>query len=153
MSNVSTSFFNAYFVFLIQEYSYFLPSLQYGVFHDLFLRLKTVDPGSLAVTCPDVMFNTYTKTIDDRSYVELAKKWEIKKWVEADGKVRWYGCRRPGSSSCSLTTGLSNPPCELENLADAIKFIMRECEKAGMFCELQEGTLLGKLSLLFLHLC
>uniref|UniRef100_A0A6P8J045 Uncharacterized protein LOC116305542 n=1 Tax=Actinia tenebrosa TaxID=6105 RepID=A0A6P8J045_ACTTE len=94
------------------------------------------------------MFNINTRKVDDESYVELAKKWDIKKWVESDGQVRWYGCRRgyrhnQGTSKCSLTKGLGNPPCELENLADAIKFIMRECEKAGLFCELQEGTLLG----------
>ena len=40
--------------------------------------------------------------------------------------------------------GLGVPPCDLENLADAIKFVMKECEDAGLFCELQEGTLLGK---------
>lgn len=59
-----------------------------------------------------------------------------------------YGCRRGlkhrQSSSCSKPTGLAVPPCDLENLADAIKLIMEECEKAGLFCELQEGTLLGK---------
>ena len=37
------------------------------------------------------------------------------------------------------------PPCDLENLADAIKMIMGECEKAGLFCGLQEGTLLSKI--------
>ena len=40
--------------------------------------------------------------------------------------------------------GLGVPPCDLENLADAVKLIMKECEDAGLFCELQMGTLLGE---------
>ena len=59
-----------------------------------------------------------------------------------------YGCRRGikhrSGNSCSKPRGVGVPPCDLENLADAIKMIMRECENAGLFCELQEGTLLGK---------
>ena len=59
-----------------------------------------------------------------------------------------YGCRRGikhgKGHSCSRPRGVGVPPCDLENLADAIKMIMRECEKAGLFCELQEGTLLGR---------
>ena len=59
-----------------------------------------------------------------------------------------YGCRRGikhrGGHSCSRPRGVGVPPCDLENLADAIKMIMGECENAGLFCELQEGTLLGR---------
>ena len=59
-----------------------------------------------------------------------------------------FGCRRGikhrSGHSCSRHRGAGVPPCDLENLADAIKMIMRECEKAGLFCELQEGTLLGR---------
>ena len=100
------------------------------------------------MSCPDVMFNIHTNPTPNSNYVQLANKWEIKKWIDADGNVRWYGCRRGyehniGSSVCSMTKGVANPPCDLENFADAIKFVMKECEDAGMFCELQEGTLLG----------
>ena len=96
------------------------------------------------------MFNIYQREIPDDKYYALAHKWEVKKWVDSDGRVRWYGCRRgyshTSSGSCSFHTGLGVPPCDLENLADAIKFVMKECEDAGLFCELQEGTLLGKYS-------
>lgn len=34
----------------------------------------------------------------------------------------------------------------MENLGDAVKLIMRECKNAGLFCELQMGTLLGELN-------
>lgn len=47
------------------------------------------------------------------------------------------------SSSCSRETGLAVPPCDLENLADLIKFVMKECEDAGVYCELHEGSVLG----------
>ena len=79
--------------------------------------------------------------------MDLAQKWDLKKWVESDGRVRWYGCRgghADNTTSCSRRTGLAVPPCDLENLADAIKFIMKECENAGVYCELNEGSVLGK---------
>lgn len=125
----------------------FFPRLAFGVFQDLFWRLKVKHPGKIVVSCPDVMFNIYPREIADDEYTSLAQKWEVKKWVDSDGRVRWYGCRRghshTNSGACSFNTGLGVPPCDLENLADAIKFVMKECEDAGLFCELQEGTLLG----------
>ena len=114
----------------------------------MFWRLKTSHPEKIVVSCPDVMFNTYSREIPDGSYEALARKWSVKKWVESNGRVRWYGCRRghshTSSDTCSFQAGIGVPPCDLENLADAIKFVMKECEDAGLFCELQEGTLLGK---------
>ena len=100
------------------------------------------------------MFNTYFREIPDKRYVDLARKWDVKKWVESSGRVRWYGCRRghphTSSDTCSFNSGIGVPPCDLENLADAIKFVMKECEDAGLFCEFQEGTLLGNFNFLCL---
>ena len=94
------------------------------------------------------MFNTYEREIPDQKYVALARKWDVKKWVDSDGRVRWYGCRgdhiQDKPSSCSRKKGLAVPPCDLENLADAIKFVMRECENARVYCELHEGSMLGE---------
>ena len=94
------------------------------------------------------MFNVQPRDVPDAKYVAVAEKHEIKRWVEANGRVRWYGCRRGydynSGSSCSLTKGIGVPPCDLANLAEVVKFIMKECEDAGLFCELQEGTLLGE---------
>jgi len=79
----------------------------------------------------------------------LAQKWDVKKWVEPDGKVRWYGCRRgynyTSKSRCSTKLGITDPPCDLENLADAVKFVMKKCEETGVYCEIRDGTLLGNL--------
>ena len=123
------------------------PRLPFGVFQDLFWRLKREHPERLVISCPDVMFNTYERKISDHKYAALAQKWDVKKWVESDGRVRWYGCRAghifDNTSCCSRPTGLAVPPCDLENLADAIKFIMNECEDAGVYCELNEGSVLG----------
>ena len=100
------------------------------------------------------MFNTYERDIPDQKYAALAQKWDVKKWVDSNGRVRWYGCRggdgHDNTSSCSRQTGLAVPPCDLENLADAIKFIMKECEHAGVYCELNEGSVLGNLNVLHL---
>ena len=132
----------------------FFHSLHFGVFQDIFWRLKTHYPEKIVVSCPDVMFNTYFREIPDKRYVDLARKWDVKKWVESSGRVRWYGCRRghshTSSDTCSFNSGIGVPPCDLENLADAIKFVMKECEDAGLFCEFQEGTLLGNFNFLCL---
>ena len=131
----------------VEKFLFFCFSLPFGVFHDIFWRLKSKHPEKVVFSCPDVMFNVYSRDIPDERYAPLATKWNVKKWVESSGRVRWYGCRRgisyAISRSCSFDTGFAVPPCDLENLADAIKFVMKECEEAGLFCELQEGTLLG----------
>ena len=91
------------------------------------------------------MFNTYERDIPDQKYAALAQKWAVKKWVESSGRVRWYGCRggHAATSSCGREKGLGVPPCDLENLADAIKFVMKQCENTGIYCELWEGSMLG----------
>ena len=122
------------------------PRLPFGVFQDLFWRLKFKHPERLVISCPDVMFNTYEREIPDNKYVDLAQKWKVKKWVDSDGRVRWYGCRggHTKTTSCNRMKGVAVPPCDLENLADAIKFVMKECENAGVYCEVHEGSVLGK---------
>lgn len=98
------------------------------------------------------MFNVQPRVVKDADYVAVARKHDIKRLVDANGRVHWYGCRRgyayTGDVTCSLTKGLGVPPCDLANLAEVVKFIMKECEDAGLFCELQEGTLLGMMQYL-----
>ena len=89
--------------------------------------------------------------IPHEKYVALANKWDVKKWINSDGTIRWYGCRRGGrpndnTASCRKQSGLLVPPCDLENLADMIKFVMKECENAGLLCELNEGSQLGNVT-------
>ena len=123
----------------------------YGAFHDLFWRLMKRSPRELAVSCPDVMFNIMSRDVRDEELVTFANQHEIHRIVEANGRVRWFGCRRgyPYTSSklCYETKGLSVSPSRMENIADGIKFFMKACEDAGAFCEPVDGTLLGKDSL------
>ena len=129
-------------------------NLRHGLYQDLFLRAKQYfagNRGNAIVSCPDVMFNVCTKETHNFELVDFAKKHKIRKIVEANGKVRWFGCRRGLSyragKRCPVQNGYAVPPCCLENLADAVKFIMRQCEEYGILCELQEGTLLGAVKL------
>lgn len=132
----------------------------HGIFRDLFLRVKDryssshpgLDHGETAVvTCPDVMFHTQNSPARDEELVNFANKHNIKKIVEADGTIRWFGCRRGlkyrDGEKCPLKSGLAVPPCCLENIADAIKFVMEQCGRNNITCELQEGTLLGAVKL------
>jgi hypothetical protein len=115
----------------------------------LFWRLKLEHPEKIVVSCPDVMFDSHDRQIPDQKYAALAQKWDVMKWVESDGRVRWYGCRRgynyTTNSHCSRPQGITVPPCDLENLADAVKFVMKKCEETGVYCEIRDGTLLGNL--------
>lgn len=133
---------------------------EHGLFRDLFLRVKDryssshpgLDYGGTAViTCPDVMFHTQYSPERDEELVNFANKHNIKKIVESDGKIRWFGCRRGlkhrNGEKCPLKSGLAVPPCCLENIADAIKFVMEQCGRNNITCELQEGTLLGAVKL------
>ena len=89
------------------------------------------------------MFYKYSREIPDENYVDLTRKWDVKKWVESSGRVR-YSHTSPGNCD-SFQSGMAVPPCDLENLADAVKFVMKECENTGLLCELTDGTLTGKL--------
>ena len=133
---------------------------EHGIFRDLFLRIKerysSSQPGvnhgrTTVVTCPDVMFHTQYSPERDDELTNFANKHNIKKIVEADGTIRWFGCRRGlknrNGEKCPLKSGLAVPPCCLENVADAIKFVMEQCVRNKITCELQEGTLLGAVKL------
>lgn len=129
-------------------------TLNYGIYEDLFLRLKYQRAGShsnAVLSCPDVMFHVQKQNVEDIDLLPFANRHVIRKIIEADGKVRWYGCRRDIKhrlgDRCVLRDGLAVAPCCLENLADAIKFIMSECDSNNAVCELQEGTLLGAVKL------
>ncbi|XP_001637005.2 uncharacterized protein LOC5517036 isoform X1 [Nematostella vectensis] len=126
--------------------------LNNGVYRDLFLRVKskfshTTRRGPTVVSCPDAMFHTRSPERTDADLLPFANKHSIRKIVELDGRVRWYGCRRGvihrTADKCPVREGLLVPPCCLENLADAVKFLMSQCESNSIVCELQEGTLLG----------
>ena len=120
---------------------------------DLFLETKKRfgRNGHAVVTCPDVMFHAAParKAREKRELAPFARKHEINKIVGADGNVTWFGCHGDAEASreCVFKSGLVVPPCCLENLATAVKFIMAQCERHGILCELQEGTLLGAVKL------
>ena len=104
------------------------------------------------------MFNIATPRIKDAALVTLAAKHDIKKMVNSDGTVRWYGCKRGLSytkgKSCEWPDGIGAPPCDLWNLGEAVKFIMLACEEAKVPCEYAAGNVLGKMCLvLFFMLC
>lgn len=133
---------------------------EYGIYRDLFLRVKSRyssshpglgHSGTAVVSCPDVMFQAQKPQVRDEDLVNFANKHDIKKIVEANGQVRWFGCRRGikhrNGEKCPLKSGLAVPPCCLENLAEAIKFVMEQCSLNNVSCELQEGTLLGAVKL------
>ncbi|XP_068724564.1 uncharacterized protein [Montipora capricornis] len=127
-----------------------------GLYRDIFLRVKEkfsdIHPGlghdgGTVVSCPDVMFHTQSPQVHDSKLVPFVNRHKIKKIIEADGTIRWFGCRRGikhrDGEKCPIKSSLAVPPCCLENLADAIKFVMEQCNRNNLTCELQEGTLLG----------
>lgn len=107
--------------------------------------------NAVVVSCPDVMFYVQKELVKDEDLVSFSSKHSIRKIEEADGRVRWYGCKRDviyrTGDRCTLRHGLAVAPCCLENLGDAVKFVMAECERSNVVCELQEGTLLGAIKL------
>ena len=94
------------------------------------------------------MFNVGTPPIPDEALVSFSTQHDIKKMVNSDGTVRWYGCRRGLSyakhKECDWRDGISAPPCDLWNLGEAVKFIMQTCDEGGFPCEYAAGNVLGK---------
>eukprot|EP00112_Aurelia_sp_Birch-Aquarium-sp1_P024757 Seg797.3 transcript_id=Seg797.3/GoldUCD/mRNA.D3Y31 product="Fukutin-related protein" protein_id=Seg797.3/GoldUCD/D3Y31 len=140
----------------------FREELEYGFYEDWLLGIKGYSVRNLKgfksgskpkrkgyfYSCPDVMAQVKFPDTSKSSSAKFANFWDIKRIVDADGKIRWYGCKRGikhRQNKCRIGRGMAVPPCCLENLADAIKFIMKNCEDNDIICELQEGTLLGAL--------
>lgn len=124
-------------------------NLDEAPYWDLFLHAKKHygRHGHAVVTCPDVMFHV-GQARNETQLASFARKHEINKIVEADGTVKWFGCgQKINLEYCALKSGIAVPPCCLEYLADAIKFLMDQCERHRILCELQEGTLLGAVKL------
>ena len=95
------------------------------------------------------MFNVISRDVSDNEYASFANKHEIHKLIESDGRVRWYGCRiglaHTSGKLCKKEKGMALSPADMENLADAVKYFMKLCEEVGALCEVQSGTMMGKL--------
>ena len=146
---------------LLKEFG-FREEMKEGFYDDWFLRVNAGNLASwvrmdthhpvirsglgFAVSCPDVMSVVRPPVVSDSSLVDFVRAWNIKRIETERGLVKWFGCRRGvkhRGKKCIIGGGMAVPPCCLENLADAVKFIMHACEKHGITCELQEGTLLS----------
>ena len=146
----------------------FREALHYGYYEDWFLRIQghiemsfsrenernrggnrkknaRKSMGTLH-SCPDVISDIIMTEFESSKMTKLADLWDIKKIVNSDGKVYWYGCKGEMSiqkRKCRIGPGMSVPPCCLEKLSNAIRYIMKKCDQHDIACELMEGTLLG----------
>ncbi|XP_045203383.1 uncharacterized protein LOC123556602 isoform X2 [Mercenaria mercenaria] len=114
-----------------------------GLFEEWFLRMT--HKSDEAITCPDSMF--HVKWINSQKYgmlKEFMQKWDLFKIVTPNGSTVTRTCENQSYQSHN-TKSLS--PCSAQFNADAVKMILRTCEEAGLFCELQEGTALGAVKL------
>lgn len=118
----------------------------HGVYRDLFFRI----PEKQILVCPDVLFYLNTKHETDVQLSAFADEHRITRIVETDGKIRWFNRRRGFNGNlnhvCNTfkrSTAVS-PDCR-HNLLDGINFLLQQCVKHNLSCELQEGTLVGAL--------
>ena len=115
------------------------------LFDDFFLELKR--QGRQSGACPDAMFHiSEQESRKDRlQWLSTAGKWGINSVVLEDGTAMTFSCReiRRRCGLGAFTKGRLVPPCCLEGLARMIKTVMELCEKKNIYCEFQEGTLLG----------
>ncbi|OWF56249.1 hypothetical protein KP79_PYT13232 [Mizuhopecten yessoensis] len=114
-----------------------------GIWEDFFLRA-----GGESVICPDAMFyvRRTARSSSTLDWYEFGKKNNLKKMKFLSSNLELsFGCS--GRSDCFSGTGFAVTPCCLEELANLTMFIMNACAKAGVICELQEGTLLGAVKL------
>lgn len=117
------------------------------LFHDFFIGHK-LRKSKMAV-CPDSMF--YVDYTERRKHVQskwlpVAKKYRLLNILLPNNEKLKFGCQEL-ELECKMVKGTALSPCCLKELADMIKFFMKTCEREGMLCELQEGTLLGALKL------
>ena len=130
--------------------------LTHGVFRDFFLQIKQDE--ELIVVCPDVMFYTAKENQSNAQLIHFAEQWDIRRIIEADNTVLWFGFRtglkhtksigfsllsKPGRPECGFSPTIAVTPDCRSNLVDALVFILAQCEKNNIFCEMSDGTVVG----------
>jgi hypothetical protein len=110
-----------------------------GLYEEWFLRIS--QKSDETVTCPDSMFHVNSlQSKHDGVLSAFMKKWNLFKIVTPYGETVMRTCALEYHDPHN-TKALS--PCSVKSNAHAVKTILRNCEKAGIICELQEGTALG----------
>lgn len=109
-----------------------------GLYEDWFLGI--FQKGKETVVCPDSMFFVHTISQSSSDYKVFLQKWNVYKMFAPTGLTFNRSCE---GHKISSKGSLALSPCDLQLNQEAIKLIMRTCEKSGVTCELQEGTTLG----------
>ncbi|CAH1778045.1 unnamed protein product [Owenia fusiformis] len=113
-----------------------------GLFETLFLDTKLLSDRRLAV-CPDSMFHTrHTKIHKRKDWIPFAAYWGINKLNLPDGVSFHFTCQESNTVK-ETEIGMATPPCQLQELADAIKTVMSICNENKIILEITAGTLLG----------
>lgn len=113
-----------------------------GMFEDWFLRNSQTNKEF--IICPDSMFHVHLEDEKEHNWDKFMSEWNIFRSVTPLG---YPIVRKCSSFKYDLKPSKVVPLCSLQYVADAIKTIMNLCEKAGIVCELQEGTALGAVKL------
>ncbi|KAI8495433.1 hypothetical protein Bbelb_268880 [Branchiostoma belcheri] len=132
---------------VLRQYK-FPANYRHFVFEDVFLQVKELGKHQV-VSCPDSMFfvKDYDALLRDKiNFVPIASTWGINKLHLAEGIEHIFSCSE-ANTPCRKMKGVAVSPCCLQTLADAVKFLMRTCEEEHIYCELQEGTMLGAVKL------
>ena len=114
------------------------------VFHDYFIRLKKL--GKLAMSCPDVMFymqaNNISESTRHKQWIQMAQSQALNVVKFADGKQLSFSCSE-AKTTCGWRKGISVPICCMNILIKQIQDFFDICDKLGIFCRANCGTVLG----------
>ncbi|XP_067936439.1 uncharacterized protein [Watersipora subatra] len=83
-------------------------------------------------------------SVEHNEWLELVKYHQIEKIYLPDGVHLLYNCEEAETWCVSShPPGIARSWCCLKQLAKEVQTVMRECEQAGLFCEVTDGTILG----------
>ncbi len=116
------------------------------MFRDFFIPRNPQNIAAQAV-CPDSMFSVdHQRKPNKEEWLSSARKHETLKISMETGQVHRYSCSEVPMASYSQL-GMARSACNLQGLSDIIKFTLRACRSAGLFCEPVDGTLLSAVKL------
>ena len=114
------------------------------VFHDYFIRLKKL--GKLAMSCPDVMLYMQANNISEltrhKQWIQMAQSQALNVVQFAEGKQLSFSCSE-AKTTCGWRKGISVPICCMNILIKQIQDLFDICDKLGIFCRANCGTVLG----------
>ena len=117
-------------------------------FFDYFLRFT--EHKKTIMSCPDAMFyvlseaDVKAQTLHE-DWIPVVREHALNRVVFPDARHELIFSCKEAQTSCKYRAGAILPICCIRNLVHVIRDVMSVCEKLGIYCQVDSGTVMGAL--------